>query len=159
MKVRDIMRPALSVPPETPVTSVASTLVEQGVAGIPVTDEGGRVLGIVSETDMVTKHAQVHVPTYLGILGGVIPIGRHHADEEVRRVLAVTASDLMSDVGATLAPDADVDEAATLMVDEGVDPVLILDGDRLVGLVDRRDIIRLLIVEEAGASGASGTNG
>jgi CBS domain-containing protein len=110
---------------------------------------------MVTETDLVVKHAHVHMPTYFGILGTVIPIERRGTDEEIRRVLAITAGDLMEQNIATVLADASVEDVATLMVDEGANPVPVLDGGAVVGIVSRRELVRLLLLEEESSEPSS----
>ncbi|MDQ2741406.1 MAG: CBS domain-containing protein [Chloroflexota bacterium] len=149
MNASDIMSTELvTVSPNTQVTDVVRLLLDTGVPGLPVVDENGHLLGMVTEADVVTKHARPHVPTYLGILGYILPIETSGEDEEVRRVLAVTAAELMSKDVPAVAPDTDVDDVATLMVDEGINPVPVVDRGRVIGVVGHRDIIRLLVREE-----------
>ena len=152
MNVSEIMRsPAPQVPPDTAVSEVARSLLAEGVAGIPVVGTDGEILGIVTQTDLVEKHMRVHGPLYLGILGSVLPIETRRTHEELRHVLAVSAAELMSDDAVQLPSATDVDDVATVMVDRGADTILVVDDGRLVGLVDRTDVIRLLVREESDA--------
>lgn len=149
MNVRELMiSPAGTVVRRTTVGEIARLLVTNGVSGAPVTDERGRLIGIVTASDLVVKHAHVHGPTYLGILGGVIPFETRRQDEEMRRALGVTAEDIMSTKVFSIGPEADVDDAATIMVDEDVRMVVVVDHDRVVGTISETDIVRLLVVEE-----------
>jgi CBS domain-containing protein len=149
VKVAEIMQPATTISADTPVTEVAQRMLESDAPGVPVVDGAGAVVGLVTEKDVVWKHARVHVPTYVGLLGGVISVGRAHAEEDLRRALAVTAGDLMDIEFVTVSPDTEIDDAASLMVEEDADPLVVIDGDRLVGLLSHREIIRLLILEES----------
>lgn len=157
MNVRDIMSPAVVVRPDSSVGEVARLFVEKQLAGCPVVDERGRVVGIVTQLDLVTKHARVHMPRYLGILGYVFEIDSAHTEEDLRHVLGVTARDVMSQHIVRIAPDADIDDAATLLVDERVDTILVMEGDDLLGVVSHTEIIRLLVVEESSDSVQPGT--
>jgi predicted transcriptional regulator len=149
MKVRELMRsPAVTATRSASIGQVARQLVEHGVSGLPVTDERGALIGIVTESDLVVKHANVHGPTYLGILGGVIPFETRRQDEEMRRALGVTAADVMTTKVLSVGPDDDVDDAATIMVDEGASVLPVLEDGSVVGTISRNDIVRLLVVEE-----------
>jgi CBS domain-containing protein len=149
MKVRELMNaPAVTVSRSTLVGQIARRLVENGMSGIPVTDDSGKLIGIVTESDLVVKHANVHGPTYFGILGGVIPFESRRQDEEIRRALGVTGGDVMTSKVFSIDPDADVDDAATIMVDEGAGTVVVVERGRVVGTISQADIVRLLVVEE-----------
>lgn len=149
MKASEIMVSGdMTIRPNGPVSEVVRLLLASSQEGLAVVGQHGKLLGLVTETDVVAKHARAHVPVYLGILGYVLPLETRGNDEEVRRVLAVTAQDLMSDDVPTVSPDTDVDDVATLMVEEGINPVPVVDGDRLVGLIGHHEIMRLLLREE-----------
>lgn len=149
MNVREIMVsnvPAAGI--GTLVAELARLMLESGLGGVPVV-ENGRLVGMVTEADLVVKHARVHMPAYFSILGTVIPIERPGTDEEIRRVLGVTAGDLMERGIPGVVADASLEDVATLMVDEGINPVPVLDGDGgLLGMVSRRELVRLLLLEE-----------
>jgi CBS domain-containing protein len=149
MKVRELMTsPAVTTTRSATVGQVARLLIGHGVGGIPVTNERGALVGLVTESDLIVKHANVHGPTYLGILGGVIPFETRRQDEEMRRALGVTAADVMTTKVITIGPDDDVDDAATIMVDEGVSLLPVMEDKTIVGTLSRTDIVRLLVVEE-----------
>jgi CBS domain-containing protein len=150
MKVRDIMTTDIpTIHAGTRVAEVARIVLDRGLPGLPVVDDDGKILGIVTHTDLVAKHARVHAPRYIGLLGGVITLGAHHTDEELRRALAVTAADLMTAKTPNVEPDSEIDDAASLMVEEEADPLLVLEDGRLIGLLTQADIIRLLLIEES----------
>jgi CBS domain-containing protein len=149
MKVRELMKtPAVTTTRSALVGQVARQLVENSLSGIPVTDESDTLAGIVTESDLVVKHAHVHGPTYLGILGGVIPFETRRQDEEMRRALGVTAADVMTTKVCSIDPEAEVDDAATLMVEEGARTVVVVERGRVVGTISQADIVRLLVLEE-----------
>ena len=158
MKVRELMRtPVTTARRSTTVGSVARLLVDSGAAGVPVVDERDRLIGMVTESDLVVKHANVHGPTYLGILGGIIPFETRRQDAEMRRALGVTAGDVMTTRVQTVGPESDVDDAATLMVEEGVRTLAVVDGGRVVGTLSQIDIVRLLVAEEGADDDLAGS--
>jgi len=148
MKVAQVMSEAVTVRPDTPVGELARLMVDRGLDGLPVLEGDGSLAGLVTERDMVAKHARVHLPTYLGILGTSVQFGKHHADEDVRHVLATTAGELMTRDPFVVAPDTDVDDAASTMVEEDVDMLPVLADGRLVGTISRHNILGLLLAEE-----------
>jgi CBS domain-containing protein len=154
MKVRDIMNAgAPTVEPDASVAEVTSTMLDLNLPGLPVVDRSGRVLGIVTETDLVHKHARLHLPRYIGILGGVVPLDMHRTDEDMRRIVGVKAQEIMTTEVIQIAPDDDVDDAATLMVERGANPLIVIENGRVVGVLSRTDILRLLVIEERDVDG------
>lgn len=150
--VRLIMRSDVSVvSPQTPLAIVARTMADQGVAGLPVVDNG-RLVGIVTETDLISQEAAVDVPPVIPFLDAMLvaDAGRDF-DQEMRRVLAATAGDLMSSPVYSIRDIATLTETATLMIERKIGTVPVVDGeDRIVGLVTRADVVRVIARLESG---------
>jgi CBS domain-containing protein len=153
MKAKEIMTsPVFTVTPDTPVAQIARLLGEKHISGVPVVDDTGKVIGIVTELDLIKRHARVHFPIYLPFLDSLIFLeSPRRYQQDVRRALGTTAQELMTRPVNTATPDTDIEKIATLMVDERVNPIPILDAEgALVGIVSHTDIVRL--VEQAEAS-------
>jgi CBS domain-containing protein len=152
MKVRDVMSPLqVAVGPDARVAQVARLLLDRNLTGVAVV-EGEALVGLITRRDVVTKHAHIHLPVFIGLLGYVAPLELPGSREEVARALAVTASELMETDVVTIEPDAEVDDAATLMVDKDADPIPVVENGRLIGIITMADIIRLVLVEEGDGS-------
>jgi CBS domain-containing protein len=122
-RVQDVMTTEVVVAyPTTPVKQVAGLLTQHGLSALPVTDGQGRVLGVVSEADL---------------LGG----GQRLADRQA----AATAGEVMASPAVTVNPQATVTEAARRMQAGGVKRLPVVAGSgRLVGIVSRADLLRPL---------------
>ncbi len=149
MKVSEIMtKDVVTVTPDTKVSAIARLMVEKAISGIPVVIDS-RVVGMVTEVDLVARNAHLHFPTFLQILDARIYFeSPRHFEEELRRMLGTTANDVMTTEVQTVKPDADVTDVATLMFEKKVNPVPVVENGKLVGIVSRTDIIRLLIQQE-----------
>jgi len=138
MKVQDIMsRDVVTVSPGTSLKDVAQLLVRHRIAGIPVCDPDGHVVGVVSEADILWKEARPP-EKHPGLLDRVLDAA--YGDEE--RVTAETAADAMTAPALTIAPVATVDEAARLMIERSVNRLPVVEDGRLVGIVARADLVR-----------------
>ena len=147
LKVSDIAHeewPTLG-PGET-VEAAIKVFAESGISGAPVV-ENGRLLGIVTEGDLIFRDADVRSPGFLDILGGVIPLGNW--DEYRREALksaGVTVDQVMTTDVRTVRPDATLAEAATLMAEHRVKILPIAEDDALRGVVTRMDILTLHVL-------------
>ena len=151
MQAKEIMTsPVSTVSPDTPVAEVARMLREKHISGMPVLDDAGKVVGIVTEIDLIKRHARVHFPVYLPFLDSLIFLeSPRRYREDVLHVLGTTAQEIMTRPVRTATPETDVEEIATMMVEERANPIPILDeSGALVGIVSHTDIVRL--VEQAG---------
>ena len=144
--VAGIMRPEVqTVSPDTPVAVVAKLLADEGLSGVPVV-ENDTLIGIVTEADIIAREADVEVPTPVPFLDAIFMVnaGRDF-DEELRRVTAVTARDLMTSPVINIRGSATLTQLATLMIDERVNPVPVVDDElNLVGIVSRADLVRVI---------------
>jgi CBS domain-containing protein len=144
--VSDIMRaefPRLSRGDS--IGQVARALSSSDLPGLPVVD-GDRVVGIVTEADLIERQADVEAPTPLPFLDAIflVDAGRKYRDE-IRRVLARTAEEVMTHPVLNIRASATMNQLATLMVTDHVNPVPVLDrDDRLVGIVSRSDLVRYI---------------
>ncbi|MEA2523452.1 MAG: hypothetical protein QOF73_679 [Thermomicrobiales bacterium] len=154
--VRDLMRSEVPIAsPSDSIATVARLLAESGLPGVPVVDDG-EIVGIVTEKDLITREADVEVPTPLPFLDAIFVLdGGRDFDEDLRHVLAVTAGDLMTSPVFNVLDTATLSQVATLMVDEGVNPIPVVDASRqLVGIVSRADLVRVIARLEAASSAA-----
>lgn len=139
--------------PDDTVIAAARLMAETGLPGIPVLADG-HLVGILTESNLIAREAEVEVPASLGILDALFApdVGRHFADE-MQQVLATTVEGLMTTRVTTVLPGATLTQVATVMADRHINPVPVVDaGGALVGLVSRRDIIRVVAAldEQAG---------
>lgn len=144
--VTHIMR--TDVPRISPTDSIATTarlMVDHQVPGIPVV-ENGKIIGIITESDIIAREAEVEVPTPVPFLDAIFMADAgSEFDEEMRKVLAVNARQLMTSPVFSVRSNATLTEVATLMVDRGVNPIPVLDDElRVIGLVSRADLVRVI---------------
>ena len=133
MKVTEIMsRSVITVTPATPIKEAARLLVEHGVSALPVLDAGGELVGIVSEADLIKVEARPDTrsqATPLAPSAGTTP--RMVSDVMNREVISVKAA-------------TEVSQAVRTMLDAGIKRVPVLDDRRVIGVVSRRDLMRLI---------------
>ena len=136
--VKDVMSTLpVWVSESTSFREIAARLRECRVSAFPVLDEDGKVTGVVSEADLLVKEAVADEPNVVwGLLAGIV----HHAERAKAR--GITAADLMTSPAVTIRPDDTVEHAAKLMYDRKVKRLPVVDqGDRLVGIISRTDIL------------------
>jgi len=135
--------------PDTQVSEVAKMLVEHNISGVPVV-ENGSIVGIVTEEDLIMRDAIIDMPHFFGVFESVFYLteDRKELNEEMHKVLATEAKDLMTGKVVTISQDASVQDVATLMVKKEVNPVPVTGSNgELVGIVSRSDLVRLMVAE------------
>jgi CBS domain-containing protein len=136
----------LTTTPKTPITDVVQMLSEKRISGLPVVDEQGVLVGVISETDLLWQERGATPPNFLFILDAVIPLempGRFV--QELRKVIGSTVAEVMTKNPVTIRPEQTAQEAARLMMQKEVHRLPVVDKDHtLVGIVTRGDIIRAM---------------
>jgi CBS domain-containing protein len=152
LTVRDIMdAEPVTVRPTDDVETVVRILRRHELPGVPVTNEGGRCVGIVTEADLVLADEQgdLHIPHYIELFGGVVflePL--HRFEDRLKKAFASTVADLMTEDPVTIEPDASVAEAGRLIVRRGHNRLPVVEHGRLVGVVTRVDVLEALTRDE-----------
>jgi CBS domain-containing protein len=137
-----------SVALDTKVEDVIAVLRDNELPGVPVVNEGGRCVGIVTEADLVLPddEGDLHLPHYVNIFGGTVflePLS--HFEGRLRKAFASTAADMMSEDPTTVEPDTTVAEAARIIHEKGHNRLPVTEHGRLVGVVTRMDVLGGLV--------------
>jgi len=150
MKVSQVMTAdVLTVSVEMTVSAIARLFVGNHISGAPVVDAAGKVVGVVTEYDLIVRNAHLHLPTFFGFLDAFVPVrGQHEFEEELRRALGAQARDVMSERLYTVDANAELEDAATIMVDHHVNVLPVLQGGQLVGVISQSDIVRLMASDD-----------
>ena len=132
--VKDVMTTrVIWVKKDATFREMAVALRDHRVSAFPVIDDDGKVIGVVSEADMLTKEALVDE---LGIFGGIL----HRRDQAKAR--GIIAGDLMTTAVVAVRPGDTVEHAAKLMYDRGVKRLPVTDeSGHLVGIISRADVL------------------
>ena len=142
---KDIMtKEVITASPDDDVEKVARLLAEHQISGMPVVDQEQRVVGMISEADVVLREKRVDPPRYTEILGAVLYLeSPKKFFEELKKVIALEVQELMSPTVYSVDEDAGIDEVARILVEKKVNRVPVLDKEqRLVGLITRQDILK-----------------
>jgi CBS domain-containing protein len=145
LTVRDIMQPdPVSVTVADSVETVLHVMRDHDLSGVPVVNEGGRCVGIITEADLVLSDEgeDFHLPHYFELFGGVVFLERwSHFEERARKAFASLAEDMMTPEPITIEPDATVREAAHIIARRKHNRLPVIEHGRLVGVVTRVDVL------------------
>ena len=147
--VREIMDShPQTVTPDTDVEGVIRVLRENELPGVPVVNDGGRCVGIITEADLVLPDddGDLHLPHYVNVFGATIfiePLQRFQ--DRLRKAFASNAGELMSDEPDTVTPDTSVEDAARIIHETGHNRLPVVEHGRLVGVVTRIDVLGALV--------------
>lgn len=147
MLVKDFMtKPVIAVKPDTSAHVIASILAEQNISGIPVIDANDRLLGIISEGDLLRRAGEARNATekwWLKSMTDPDATARDFVKAHGQR-----AADIMSRAVVSIAEDSPIADAAQVMSINGVKRLPVLKNGTVVGMLTRRDIVRALAEAE-----------
>ena len=149
LKVKDIMtRELITVSPETEITKAAEILLENRINGVPVIDSFGRLVGVLTQSDLVAQQKGIPVPSVFTLLESYIPLTSiKRIDKEMQKIAALTVKEAMTLEPVTVSPETDIEEVAKLMVDNKYHTLPVVEDDKVVGVVGKEDVLKTLLSE------------
>lgn len=149
LKAIDIMtNEPITLTSDTDISTAVKTLLENRINGVPVVDDG-KVVGVLTQTDLVAQQKKLSLPSFFTLLDGVFPLASlAELDSEMQKITALTVNDAMTKPAVTVSPDTGLDELAAVMSDKKLYTLPVVDGDVLVGVVGKEDVLGTLIAKE-----------
>ena len=147
MNASDIMTTnVITVKKETSLKELAGILYERQINGVPVVDDDGALIGIICESDLIRKDRKLHIPTVVALFDAVFYLeSSKKMEKEFQRINAATVGDLYSEDVVTVDERTPVVEIATIMSEKRAYTIPVMDGNRLVGIIGKADLVRTLI--------------
>jgi len=138
----------LAVHPEDDIETLLRLLRQHELPGVPVVDADRRLVGIVTEADLIIREeeADLRLPHHIDLFGGVIFLEPFkHYEERLRRAFAATVAEMMTANPITTTPEDSVQEAGRLIAEHRHNRLPVVDeAGRLVGVVTRIDVLEAL---------------
>ena len=144
MLAKDIMtKEVITVLEDATIQVVGKLFVEKNISGVPVVDEEGKLKGILSEGDLVYQQKPINPPLFINLFDSVIQLDRKEFWEDVNKIAARTAGELMTKTVITADENATVEELAKLMINKKVNRIPIVNAaNQVIGLVSRHDVVK-----------------
>lgn len=140
-----------TVTPDEDARAAIELLAKTDKGAIPVVDDGGKVVGIVSESDLILSEEEedLHLPHYLNIMGGIVFVGSMKGFEErLQKAFATRVSELMTEDPVVVRVDDDAESVARTIAEKHHNHLPVVDGEgRLAGLVTRADALAALVTD------------
>jgi CBS domain-containing protein len=149
--VADLMtRDVLTVKPTTPLSDAIKLLVDRHISGLPVVNDGGKLVGVISESDLMWREKGLDLPPHILFLDSVIYLEnplKHERD--LHKVLGQTVGEVMTDRPISITIDTSLPMAARIMHDKKIHRLPVVDAeDRPIGILTQSDIVRAIAAEE-----------
>ncbi|MEM6447688.1 MAG: CBS domain-containing protein [Cyanobacteria bacterium J06642_2] len=151
LTVADVMtRDPIAVKPDTSLQDALQLLADKQIGGLPVTDETGKVVGVLSEDDLMVRESGVTTPPFVMFLDLVVYLqnpAQHN--RELHKALGQTVGEVMSDRPVTISADVELPVAAHLLHEKRLNRLIVTTDNRLAGVITRGDIVRAMATGQA----------
>lgn len=146
LTAKDIMsREVKAVTLEMPISEVAKIFHDNSISGAPVIDDTGRLIGIITESDLIDQNKKFHIPTVVAIFDAVVYLeSLKNFEKELQKMTGSKVKDLYTVDVLSVSLDTPVNEIATLMSEKHFHTLPVLDGENLVGIVGKDDIVKTM---------------
>lgn len=145
MKARDIMNEnVITVSAEDNVDYLVKILLDNKISGVPVVDEEQKVIGIVTEADLIYPEKSIHLPAFIPVLDGIIFLESFKKlEKEIKKMTAYKVKDVMVKNVVTVGEDTDLQEIVNILLNKKINRVPVVNSNnKLVGIVTRSNILK-----------------
>jgi len=133
----------ITVTKNTSIKNLSSLFIKHKVNGFPVLDEDKQLIGIVTEKNLIEQNKNLHIPTVIALFDAVIYLeSGKKFEEEVKRFNATQVKDIYTSNVVTVSPDTSIHEIASLMAEKSVHSTPVVDGNTILGIIGKLDIIK-----------------
>ncbi|MFH1239346.1 MAG: CBS domain-containing protein [bacterium] len=146
MQAKDIMTTkVLTVSPDMGIPEVAQFLLKNDISGAPVVDDKNKLIGIITEDDLIFQDKKVHIPTMINILGAVIYLESFkHFEKEMEKIMGGKVADIMVKEVITVTEETDIQDIATLMTEKNIHLFPVMKNEAIAGIVGKADVLKAI---------------
>ena len=143
---RDIMTTeVITIKKSASIENLANLFIEHKVNGIPVENDNGDVIGMVTEGDLIEQNKNLHIPTVIALFDAVIPLeGQKTFESEVKRLTPSKVEDIYKNKVISVTPDKDAQYIGTMMAENDIHTIPVIEEGKLLGIIGKIDIIKAM---------------
>ncbi len=148
LKAKDIMtKDVITISPEATVEDLARLLIDHKISGVPVLNRAKKIVGIVTENDLISRNKRLHIPTVIRLFDAYFLLDSGKVEEEIKKIVAATVGEICTKKIISITEDTSLEEIATIMSDKHVHLLPVLRDNSVVGIVGKADIVRAMTHE------------
>lgn len=144
LKAKDLMtKDVITVNPSTTIEELSKKFIEHNISGVPVVNDAGDLIGIVTENDLISRDKRLHIPTVMRLFDAFIPIENPgKLEKEIKRMAAAVVGDISVKKVITVTEDTSAEDIATIMSEKKVHLIPVVEGKKIKGIIGKADMIR-----------------
>ena len=148
LSAKDFMtKDVITIKPEATVEELARVLIKHKISGVPVVDNENKIIGIVTENDLISKNKRLHIPTIIRLFDAFIILGSGRLGDEIKKMAAITVEDICTKRIVTITEDTSLQEVATIMFEQKIHLLPVVRDNTVVGIVGKADIVNAMSSE------------
>ncbi len=150
-RAKDIMnKEVITIQKHASIEKLSSLLLKHEISGVPVVDDQGNMIGVVTEGDIIVKDSDLQFPTYFKLLDSIIYLeSLSKFKRNLKKHMGTKVEDIMSKNVVTIDQETPVNKIANIMTSKNINRVPVVDQDKnLVGIVTRADLIKSMTEQE-----------
>ncbi len=147
MKIAEeiMTRAVVTVNKNLAIKELSKLFIENRFNGVPVVDDDDNVIGVVTQGDLIEQNKNLHIPTVITLFDAVLFLDSEKKFEsDVKKLTGTTVEDIYHKHAISVGPTTSISEITTLMAEKDIHTLPVLDDDKLVGVIGKRDVIRAL---------------
>jgi len=138
-------RAVVTVNKNLAIKELSKLFIENRFNGVPVVDDDDNVIGVVTQGDLIEQNKNLHIPTVITLFDAVLFLDSEKKFEsDVKKLTGTTVEDIYHKHAISVGPTTSISEITTLMAEKDIHTLPVLDDDKLVGVIGKRDVIRAL---------------
>ena len=139
----DIMtQDVVTVNKNQPISDLAIIFIENHFNGVPVLDNTGKVVGVVTQGDLIEQNKNLHIPTVIALFDAVLFLeSEKKFEDDLKKLTGSKIEDIYHKNLITVSPDTYLSEIITIMAEKDIHTLPVLEGDKLIGIIGKQNII------------------
>ncbi len=143
LKAADIMtKDVITAKNETTIEELARLLIDHKISGVPVIDDDNKIIGIVTENDLIQKNKRFHIPTVVRLFDAYFLLDSGKVEDDIKKMVAVTVGEISTKKVVSITEDTTLEEIATIMAEKHIHLLPVLRNNEVVGIVGKADVVR-----------------
>lgn len=149
LHAKDIMtEQVMTVKKDLTIKKLSECFIKHRVSGFPVTDDNDKIVGVVTEKDLIEQNKNLHMPTVISLFDAVIYLESDKKFlEEVKKFTGTLVEDIYTPKVITVKPETPLSEVASIMANKNIHTLPVMEEDKLVGIIGKVDLIKGLARE------------